>query len=462
MRRLFRGVWNACYFLVCFAQIPLLAGHYLLGDSLTTMALLAAILPLSFIVSLLPGKVGGGARPSEQPVVQRTRGGDPDPDRNLRNEALPLPQRRAFPLRAAVCLLAAAGVAAVIFLLPMFAEVWWVRRLILALILAAMLPLALRTAALRSGESGSVLVGMVAYMAAGVFAYVEKNPQLDRRLMLCGLLFVVMTAFTMNDDSTARSAAYREGVKPPASMRRRNRVLLCIVLAIGVIVLCFDQIRQATVAAVQWVFLKFGALIAWLAGLIPVPESTGGGGAGGGEADMLAGLGGGETGAFWAATENILMVIGLLVGLMAALFILRKLWRLLAKLIRRIAAHLRKFSDSVSEEYQDERESLFDWDEAKREMGDQLRRRLVRMTRREKKWEQMDARERVRFVVRSLYRKSPSGGSLRSLTVHEALGKIKTGQASPEELAAVYDGVRYGKAEPDAQTVERLRKEARV
>ena len=74
----------------------------------------------------------------------------------------------------------------------------------------------------------------------------------------------------------------------------------------------------------------------------------------------------------------------------------------------------------------------------------------------------MDARERVRFVVRSLYRKSPEGGNLRALTVHEALNMMKTGQAQPEELANAYDQARYGQNEPDMQTAERLRKEAKV
>ena len=95
-------------------------------------------------------------------------------------------------------------------------------------------------------------------------------------------------------------------------------------------------------------------------------------------------------------------------------------------------------------------------------MGDDLRKRIRRLTAREKKWEQMDARERVRFIVRSLYRKTPDSGSLSALTIHEAMKTVSTGEAKPEELAGLYDTARYSQREPDSEMVERIRKEAKV
>ncbi len=462
MQRALRTIWNACYFLLCFAQIPLIAGHFLMGDSLPALIMLAALLPLSFLISLVPGKVGGKKKNNEETVVRRSTGGDPDPDRALRNEALPLPEKKAFPLRTAVCFAASFGVAAAIFFAPVFTEIWWIRRLLLAAVMAFMLPLALRTAALRLGGSGSVLAGIVAYAAAGIAAYVEKDPVLDQRLMICGLLFILITAFSVNNESMARSAAYREGVKPPASMRKRNRVLLSGIIVSGAVVLYFDKIREKTIDAVQWVMRMIFRFLAWLNGLIPRPEDSGGGGGmGGGQMDMSE-FGAGETGAFWAATEKIIMWIGAIAFAVLMVFCLRKVGKELAGLIRRMMANLKKFSDAVSEEYQDEQESLFDWDETRKEMGETLKKRLERLLHREKKWDQMDVRERVRFIVRTLYRKTPNNASLRSLTVHEALGSIRTGQARPDELAQVYDTARYGQTEPDAQVVERLRKEAKV
>jgi len=461
MQKALRTIWNACYFLLCFAQIPLIAGHFLMGDSLPALIMLAALLPLSFLISLVPGRIGGKKKSDEATVVRRTSGGDPDPDRALRNEALPLPEKKAFPLRAAVCFAASFGVAAAIFFAPVFTEIWWIRRLILAAVMAFMLPLALRTAALRLGGRGSVLAGIVAYAVAGIAAYVEKSPVLDQRLMICGILFILITAFSVNNESMARSAAYREGVKPPANMRRRNRILLSGIIAVGAVVLYFDKIREKAIDAAQWVLWAIGKVLSWLNNLIPRPEDAGGGGMGGGQMDMSE-FGAGETGAFWAATEKIIMWVGMAVCAVLVLWWLRKVGKLLMVLIKRMMANLKKLTDTVSEEYEDEHESLFDWDETRKEMGEGLRKRLERLMRREKKWDQMDVRERVRFIVRTLYRKTPNSAGLRSLTVHEALGSIRTGQAQPDELAQVYDTARYGQTEPDAQVVERLRKEAKV
>ena len=102
MKRVLNGLRNAAFFLLCYAQIPLIAGYILMGDCVPLLMVQAALLPLSFLISLLPGKVGGKPKNQNVMVVRTSRGSDPDPDRALRNEALPEPQRRAFPLRVRV------------------------------------------------------------------------------------------------------------------------------------------------------------------------------------------------------------------------------------------------------------------------------------------------------------------------------------------------------------------------
>ncbi len=464
MRRLGKGLISGCYFLLAFAQIPLLAGHFLLEDSLPAMLIQAALLPVSFLLYLLPGKIGG-KRKQEENIVRRSSGGDPDPDRALRNEALPLPERRAFPLRAAACWLMTLAVGAAIFFLPAesISSVRWVERLIFAAIMAAMLPLALRTITVSQKDSLNSAAGIIAYMLAGVVAFAVKVPLLDRRLALCGLGFVLVMAFSLNNESMTRSASYKIGVRPPARLRTRNRLILCIMAVIGGVVLYFDRIRVATMAAAGWIMGKIGAFINWLMNLVPLPTNPAGGKPQGSSEEMsMMDTFGGETGAFWAYTEKIIMAVSLVIAAAGVLWMLWKIGKLIVMLIRRLAAHMKKFSDSVGEEYQDEQESLFDWDETRKELSDTLRQRLSRLMKREMKWEQMDARQRVRFIVRSLYRKASGGAGLSSLTVHEALSSIRTGQASPEELGEVYDRARYSMADIDNDTAERLRKEAKV
>ena len=62
MRRLLNGLRNAAFFLLCYAQVPMLAGHFLLSDPLPLLLVQMALLPVSFLISLVPGHVGGGAK----------------------------------------------------------------------------------------------------------------------------------------------------------------------------------------------------------------------------------------------------------------------------------------------------------------------------------------------------------------------------------------------------------------
>ncbi len=463
MRKLFSYLRNATFFLLCYAAVPLLAGEFLLDDCIPLLIMQAALLPITFLLALLPGKIGGGARKSDTMVVRTSRGGDPDPDRALRNEALPMPEKKAFPLRAVVCLLGMLGVLAAVFFLPVESvrTLNLLNRSLMSVIMAIMLPLALRVV-VASDDASHITAGIILYAVAGIVAYFTRDAALERWLLICGLGFLLMTAFSLNNQSMARGASVREGVRPPASMRRRNRIMLIVVAAVGAIVLYFDKIRQVTIDAAQWLVLKIWEIIMFLSNLGAGGEVQQGAGGGGGDQDLMGALPPGESSAFWKAMEKVAIVASVIIAAVALFFFLRMIGRRLMRLIKRLIEKMKQFTQAVGEEYKDEQESLFDWGETKKELGDSLKKRIARLTFREKKWELMDARERVRYIVRSLYRKSPDADSLRALTVHEALQSVKTGQAQPEELARLYDQARYSQREPDMHEAERLRKEAKV
>ena len=109
MQRVIRAFTGSCFFLVCYAPIPIIAGNMLLNNGLCALLMLIPILPVCFLLSYIPGHVGGR---KQQAIVRTTvRGNDPDPDRGLRGEEL-VEEASAFPLRATVC--AAACIAIVI------------------------------------------------------------------------------------------------------------------------------------------------------------------------------------------------------------------------------------------------------------------------------------------------------------------------------------------------------------
>ena len=464
MRKVLNALKNAAFFLLCFAQIPILIGHFLLGDSLPLLIMQAALLPVTFLLSLLPGKIGGKSKNNDTMVVHTSRGGDPDPDKALRNEALPLPEKKAFPLRAVVCFLCMFGVMAAVFFLPITSidGLDLLNRSVVAVLMAVMLPVALKVVATNEDQSGSVTAGLLLYLVAGVVAFVTKNKALENRLLVCGLAFVLMTAFSMNNTSMVRGASIRDGVRPPASMRRKNRFLILMIAVVGCIVLYFDQIRQKAIDAGQWLVIKIWEIMVWLANLGAGGDSQQGAGGGGGDMDLGGMFGAAEESPFWKAMEKVVIVLSMIVVVVGLFFFFRMLFRRFRRFVRRLIERMKKFTASVGEEYKDEQESLFDWGETKKELGEGLKKRLARLTRREKKWEQMDAREKVRYIVKALYRKSANAGDVRSLTVHEALNTIKTGQADAGELADLYDRARYSQYEPDSAQTERLRKEAKV
>ena len=465
MRRVLDGLRSAAFFLLCFAQIPLVAGHILLGDCLPLLMVQAALLPFSFLLALLPGRVGGKRKNQETVIVRGARGSDPDPDRGLRNEALPEPEKRSFPLRAFGCLLGALCVLVAVFFLPIerIRSLSIFSRIALSVIMAVMLPLSVRVIAAQTDHAGNVTAGMILYVIAGIVAFTSEDPIMERWLFLCGAGFLVLTGFTVNNASMAKGASVREGVRPPAGMRRKNRFMLTGFGAVICLVVYFDTIRQKAIAAGQWIAVKFWELLVWLANLAAGGDtSVGGGGGPSGDTDMMSAFGPAETGAFWEYTEMLMFILGFMGAGAVVIWLLVQIYKLVASLVRKLIAKLKKFTETVGEEYRDEQESLFDWGETKKELGDGLRRRLERLTKRERKWEQMDAREKTRYIVRSLYRRSAESGSLRSLTVHEALRTVQTGQAQPQELAELYDLARYSERKPDVNAVERIRKEAKV
>ncbi len=463
MRRMFEALRNACFFLLCYAAVPLFAGQILLNECRAGLGILLLLIPVSFLLSLVPGKVGG-RRKEEAPIIRQSRGSDPDPDRNLRNEELPMPERRSFPLRAVCCLIASIAVGAGMYLLPVevvqSAAIF--RRVCMAIVMAAMLPMALRVVVLREEDTGSMVAGLIMYMLCGVAAHFMKDALFEQWLTVFAFCFLLFGAFSMNDRSVRRGASVGEEVRPPAAMRRRNRLMLGVLAVIGGIAIYFDRIREVVSSAVWWIMRMIGKFIAWLFNLGASDEVSSGTTGGGGQMDMAAVFGTSEKSVFWEYMEKVMFVVVIIALIGVICLFGRRIWRILVDLTRRLIIRIKGFAAAVGEDYQDEQESLFDWGETTKELGEGLKERLARMMKREKRYEQMNVRERMRYIVKILYRRSEHPQGLKSLTVHEAMQVINTGDAQPEEIARIYDQARYAQQETNIEIVDRLRKEAKV
>ena len=102
-----------------------------------------------------------------------------------------------------------------------------------------------------------------------------------------------------------------------------------------------------------------------------------------------------------------------------------------------------------------------DWGEMGKSLRDEWTRRMKKLTEREKKWEQMNPREKIRFLVRGMYKKAGEQAGLSSLTIHEAAPQLPRGGASAAQVAQLYDQARYSPLDPTEQQADQLRKDVK-
>ena len=463
MKRIVRKLLEAIYFLLCFGPIPLIVGYVVAGEGFQLLFVSAAMVPVAFLISLLPGHVGGGEKPREVFVERTASHGDPDPDRNLRRDTHEDTAKRrvSLPLRAIACVvvMAASAVYLMAGSLPLFAGQELLTRGVMTIVAVLMLPAALRfcTTAL-STDTHNAIFGVAVYAVAGVAALVIRSDSLNALLAASGSVFLAASLWIMNDRAMHTGAASRVGVRPPETMRRRNRMLLIGLMVFAGLIACFNWLKEKVTwlagEAVKWLW----TIIMWIMDHLYPGQDVSGGNSGGGGMDF-SGLGGDtEPSPFWEAMTYVAYVFAAVILVFLLFLLFRRIGQLLKELYKKISAYLSRFAQTVGEDYRDEQESLFDWGEVQRDVGEAFRKRVSALFARDKKWEDMNARERARYIVRVLYRRAklkPDGRTLR-----ETLPELKTG--NPQAVADAYELARYADREPDAGTLEALRKDVRV
>lgn len=461
MKRVIRKLLEAVYFLLCFLPLPLMIGFALLEDGFALLAMTACVIPLAYVASLLPGYVGGGQKEQVQPE-RVSRSGDPDPDRNLRRDTHEDEEkRRAFPLRAVVCVVLFVAIAVYLFCGPAkrLVQDWLVRALV-SLTPAVMFPMALVFCASgRSADTRNVIIGVVLYVVSGIAALAIRVQSLDICLALGGALFMISSIWLINDEAMHTGAASRTGVKPPAAMRRHNRALLIGLMALAALVAAFNWLKEKTAWLVKRAASLVGRALMALARFFSGEQGTGGASGGGDETLDLSALGEAqEPSLFWEIMTYVAYVLAAVVVLALLYLAVRKLIALAKKLVARLSAWMGRVTQAVGEDYRDEQESLLDWGDVRRDMSQSVKKRLSALFAREKKWEQMTALERARYLVRTLYRRGHLTADDR--TLREALPDLNA--PDPEALAVAYETARYAEREPEAAVLERLRKDARA
>lgn len=303
-----------------------------------------------------------------------------------------------------------------------------------------------------------MIAGAIMHVVAPLVIRFSGVDMAQSALMWTGLSYFIMCPFAMNNASVREGMSLRgRGGRPIKRISRANRVMVGVMLAIALMIANAGAIRDAAQRAGEFIMYWVGQLIMWIMNLFAGDESMGGGG-GGAPGDM--GLGGEATEPSWFALlmEQVMKYFVVVLLAAVAVFVLWKLIKLMRKLAARISDWAKRFAQGVKEDYLEEREQLMDWGEVRGEMMDAVREALKRFTMREKKWSDMDARERVRYCVRQLYRRRGAGiGGLECLSARQALGEMGLNEHDRQELGDIYDAARYSDHEITQAQVDTAR-----
>lgn len=252
------------------------------------------------------------------------------------------------------------------------------------------------------------------------------------------VLFFALWLFAMNRQSLHNSMPETSDV--PGSIRRRNRLLTWILLAVVILISLLPALKEALSALWAWIKAAVAALLAKLNH--PWEKSAAGAGQGG-PPDMLGGFEAAEPSALALFLEKVLFAVTYVIIIAAVILVLRMLWKHLKRFVRHLYHQLRHYAAAAGEDYVDEVEDT-------REQGEkrfQYAKDLLRRRRAVKGLRDLPPREQIRTRYGILRGRHPEWE--QSQTARETLNS---------ESAELYERARYSSrtlSEKDAENFAR-------
>ena len=308
-----------------------------------------------------------------------------------------------------------------------------------------------------------MLWGVGAHIAGYIAAYFMGNEALTGQILIVTSAMLLIFMLLMNQDALRTGMASRDGARVPGRLLSGNRALMLLFALIALIIYHIDTVRRAVSAATSAIMLIIGRALLFLANLFPASSEMGGGG--GGEMGMLPMDASSERGLIAIILEYVAYALGALITLALLIGALYLIGRGLRRLYRRLSAALRNLSQALSEDYQEQRERLAAPGDMLASLGESLRRRAKALTTREKRWAQMNNRERARYLVRRMYKRAlPDDPQLVFRSVREGARELlpkrslaKEGRDMPDTWVAAYEAARYSDQEISDAMVETIR-----
>ncbi|MFC4404943.1 hypothetical protein [Gracilibacillus xinjiangensis] len=158
-----------------------------------------------------------------------------------------------------------------------------------------------------------------------------------------------------------------------------------------------------------------------------------------------------EPSRFAEIMEQVTIIFGILLVILAAILMLSLLFKKVRRLVKKVILFIwnalkQVFTTSrfnqLDSEYMDEKENLFNWKNWRNEKQTEIKDRLQSIFGRKTKYDQLSTEDKVRFLYREITRELRKQDKWKeSMTAHEVLDISGQELDSLEEM---YDHVRYG------------------
>lgn len=276
---------------------------------------------------------------------------------------------------------------------------------------------------------------------------------------ICGIGLVGVILFTSNDQTLKESTLSQEQ-RPFISRTtlRQNRLFLLGTFLVIVAISNFGKIRE-------WLWDSFRAVMGFIfrqSGEAETEPMVEGGAA---SSPMMPDLPPDEKSPLAEFIDMIMTYIAYVVVaiilILLLLLMFKKVRQQLAKVFRKLFTMIkdllsRSAQDRETEQYIDEKESLFDWQAWRKEQQEKAKTMMQQLFKRETRYESLSNEEKARYIYRKLVEQQSKQKDIHpSMTPREVLLSLKEEQ-NYDLLRDTYEQVRYGEQEVQTQTLQTI------
>ena len=280
--------------------------------------------------------------------------------------------------------------------------------------------------------------GAAVYAIVYCLAYLNDARQILPALGIWCSVYLIWCIVLLNISATD-DVAGSNGAK---SLRLGNLALTILFVAAALALVNIGVLKDALV----WVVTGIIRAVFWLLALFERPQGEDGGMGGGSDEPMMPFSDEpSEPSMFATIMQYVVFVVGTLLAVALVGYMLYRTCKIIIVLYKRLREWL-SVSEKEKVDYEDEQFSLMTWKQAQSDALDNLKRAVRRITHRPPRWDNLDNRQKLRYVMEStLFRGRKVAPDLsRTAQEHAAVLPPRKG-GDAQAFADAYDRARYSK-----------------